>query len=225
MTGSSRIASISSGIGDEVGADVAAIELHSFDDVEGSIDTFGFFDSDDAVFTDLVHRIGNQIADFVVVVGGNGADLGDFLLAANRLRHALQFRNDFLNGFIDTALEVNGIHTGGHCLEAFGIDLLGQYGCRGRTVAGDIAGLGSDFANHLGAMFSIGSSTSTSFATVTPSLVTVGAPYFLSITTLRPRGPRVVLTAFANASTPRLRAERASNSYAIIFAAIAVLSP
>ena len=38
-------------------------------------------------------------------------------------------------------------------------------------------------------MFWYGSSSSISFATVTPSLVTVGEPHFLSRTTLRPRGP------------------------------------
>src|SRR5881397_1480448 len=59
-------------------------------------------------------------------------------------------------------------------------------------------------------MFSIGSSSSISFATVTPSLVIVGFPNFLSMTTLRPFGPRVTFTASANWSTPRLRRERAS---------------
>ena len=38
-------------------------------------------------------------------------------------------------------------------------------------------------------MFSKGSSSSISLAIVTPSLVIVGAPYFLSRTTLRPFGP------------------------------------
>jgi hypothetical protein len=46
---------------------------------------------------------------------------------------------------------------------------------------------------------------------VTPSLVIVGAPHFLSMTTFRPLGPRVTLTAFASASTPRSRDLRASS--------------
>ena len=46
------------------------------------------------------------------------------------------------------------------------------------------------------------SSNSISFATDTPSLVTVGAPKDLSNTTLRPRGPIVTSTASANALTP-----------------------
>src|SRR3954467_3338594 len=73
-------------------------------------------------------------------------------------------------------------------------------------------------------MFSSGSDSSISFATVTPSLVTVGAPNFLSMTTLRPRGPRVTFTASANWSTPRLRAARASTLKWSSLAAICVLS-
>src|SRR2546422_8136923 len=46
-------------------------------------------------------------------------------------------------------------------------------------------------------MFSSGSFSSISLATVTPSFVIVGEPNFLSRTTLRPLGPRVTLTASA----------------------------
>jgi hypothetical protein len=60
-------------------------------------------------------------------------------------------------------------------------------------------------------IFSKGSLRVISLATVTPSWVTVGAPHFLSIATLRPRGPSVVLTASATMSTPRLSARRASS--------------
>src|SRR5215467_11504597 len=52
-------------------------------------------------------------------------------------------------------------------------------------------------------MFSSGSLSSISLATVTPSLVMIGAPNFFSITALRPFGPRVIFTASARAFTPR----------------------
>ena len=52
-------------------------------------------------------------------------------------------------------------------------------------------------------MFSNLSASSISLATVTPSLVVRGAPKLLSITTLRPLGPNVTLTASARMSTPR----------------------
>src|SRR6185295_108693 len=69
-------------------------------------------------------------------------------------------------------------------------------------------------------MFSYGSSSSISFATVTPSLVTVGEPNFLSRTTLRPFGPRVAVTARESLVTPRRIACRAASSNNSCFAAI-----
>src|SRR5690242_18676757 len=58
-------------------------------------------------------------------------------------------------------------------------------------------------------MFSKWSSSSISLATVTPSLVIVGAPHDFSITTLRPRGPSVTFTALASASSPAPMCARA----------------
>ena len=50
-------------------------------------------------------------------------------------------------------------------------------------------------------MFSNSSVSSTSFATLTPSLVTDGPPKDFEMITFLPFGPSVTLTAFANAST------------------------
>src|SRR5207302_5548963 len=72
--------------------------------------------------------------------------------------------------------------------------------------------------------FSIGSSSSISFATVTPSLVTVGLPNFLSMTTFRPFGPSVTLTASASWSTPRFSRARASVLNSSCFAGMSVSS-
>src|SRR5580692_6412757 len=66
-------------------------------------------------------------------------------------------------------------------------------------------------------MFSKGSSSSTSRAMVTPSLVMVGAPNFLSMTTLRPLGPSVTLTVSASLLTPASRPRRAASSNFRIF--------
>src|SRR4051812_38339749 len=60
-------------------------------------------------------------------------------------------------------------------------------------------------------MFSNGSSSSTSRAMDTPSLVMVGAPNFLSRTTLRPLGPSVTLTVSASRFTPASSERRASS--------------
>src|SRR5882762_7121503 len=71
-------------------------------------------------------------------------------------------------------------------------------------------------------MFSNLFSSSISLATVTPSLVTVGAPHDFSITTLRPRGPRVTLTALASVSTPVCTRARAFSSKMMSLAAMTV---
>src|SRR3974390_3437625 len=69
-------------------------------------------------------------------------------------------------------------------------------------------------------MFSNLSSSSISFATVTPSLVMRGAPNDLSSTTLRPLGPSVTRTALARISTPRNMRSRASTENLTSLAAI-----
>src|SRR5580693_4908233 len=67
-------------------------------------------------------------------------------------------------------------------------------------------------------MFSRGSRNSISLATVTPSLVMIGAPNFFSITALRPLGPRVIFTASARALTPRRMDWREFSPVTICFA-------
>src|SRR5215203_2030614 len=73
-------------------------------------------------------------------------------------------------------------------------------------------------------MFSNLSSSSISLATVTPSLVMRGAPYDLSITTLRPFGPSVTLTALLRTSMPRSMRSRASVENLTSFADMALNS-
>src|SRR5215831_9224716 len=72
-------------------------------------------------------------------------------------------------------------------------------------------------------MFSNLSGSSISLATVTPSLVTLGAPQDFSSTTLRPRGPRVTVTASARTLTPRSTLARASSLNFTIFAGMSLL--
>ncbi len=60
-------------------------------------------------------------------------------------------------------------------------------------------------------MFSKAQSSSISLAMVTPSLVIRGLPNFLSSTTLRPLGPRVILTVSASWSMPDWSAFLASS--------------
>src|SRR6202047_2982583 len=71
-------------------------------------------------------------------------------------------------------------------------------------------------------IFSNLSSSSISLATVTPSLVTVGAPKLFSSTTLRPLGPSVTVTASVRTLIPFRILSRASCEKRTILAGIAL---
>ena len=77
------------GVGHEVGREVAAVELHALDDLERGLERLGLFDRDDAVLADLLHGLGDDLADRLVVVRRDRADLGDHV-ALDRLRQLLE---------------------------------------------------------------------------------------------------------------------------------------
>jgi len=139
------------GLIDEVGREVAAVELHAFDDFEFVLEALAVFDRDHAFLADLVHGFGDDVADFGVGVGGNGADLGDFLVGGRRLRDRLEFGDGGGDGLVDAALEIHRVHAGGDKLHAFVDDRLGENRGRGRAVTGVVGRLRGDFADHRGA--------------------------------------------------------------------------
>src|SRR5256714_105231 len=137
------------GVGDEVGRDVAAVELHALDDVEFGLERLGFLNRDDALVADLLHGIGQELADFGVAVGGDGADLGDFLVRGDLLGVLDEVGDHGFHSQVDTALQIHRVHAGGNRLGAFTDDRSREHGCGGGAVAGRIRGLGGDFAHHL----------------------------------------------------------------------------
>ena len=50
-------------VGHEVGREVAAVELHALDHVQRRLHRLGFLDGDDAFLADLLHRLGDDLAD------------------------------------------------------------------------------------------------------------------------------------------------------------------
>ena len=135
------------GIGDEVRGDIPPVELHALDDIQRGGHGFRFLDRNDAVLADLFHRFGNQVADRRVVVGGNGADLGDFFLRLAGSAELLEFFNHQLDGPIDPSFDLHRVAAGRNVLRALAVDRL-RKNCRGsRPVAGHIAGLAGHFAD------------------------------------------------------------------------------
>ena len=138
------------GVGDEVGADVATIELHTLDVLGLELQALGLFDGDDAVFADLVHDLGDQVAD-LGVLGGDGGHSGDLFLGGDVDGLGPDVLRERRDALLDAALEQHGVGAGGHVLQAFGDDGLGQHGGGGGAVAGDVVGLGGGFLQKLGA--------------------------------------------------------------------------
>ena len=56
------------GIGDEVGREIAAVELHALDDLDFGVERLGLLDGDDALVADLLHRVGDHLADRRIAV-------------------------------------------------------------------------------------------------------------------------------------------------------------
>src|SRR5438270_3241394 len=92
------------GIRDEVGRGVSAIELHALDVFRLGLQRLRLFHRDDAVFANLLHGLGDDLADGLVVVGRNRADLGNHF-AGDWLRQLVQFARKAVAFFVELACD------------------------------------------------------------------------------------------------------------------------
>ena len=137
------------GVGDEVGREIAAVELHALDDFELGVEALGLLDRDDALVADLLHRFGDHVADGLLAVGGDGADLGDLAGVLDLLGALGDLLDDLGDGLVDAAAQIHRVHAGGDGLEALAHDGLSEDGGGRRAVTGEIVGLLGDLAHHL----------------------------------------------------------------------------
>ena len=136
-------------IGDEVGGEIAAVELHAFDDLDVGVERLRLFHRDHALVADLLHRLGDHLADGGVAVGRNGANLGNLGGRADLLGSLLDVLDHSGDGDVDAALQVHRVHAGGHRLGPFPDDRLREHGRGGGAVAGDVVGFRRHLAHHL----------------------------------------------------------------------------
>ncbi len=113
------------GIGDEVRRQVAPVELHPLDDVQGRLDHLCFLDGDDAVLAHLLHGVGDQIADHLVAVGRDGSDLCDLLPLLRGLGESLELGYNHLHRLVDPPLQGHGVGAGRHVLHPLAEDGFG----------------------------------------------------------------------------------------------------
>ena len=72
-------------VGHEVRRDVAPVELHALGVFLLEAEALALLDGDDAVLADLVHHLGDDLAD-LGIGGGDGRDGGDLLAVVDRAR-------------------------------------------------------------------------------------------------------------------------------------------
>ena len=136
------------GVGDHIRGDIAAVELHAFDNIEAGLGGLGLFDGDDASGRDLLHGLGDQLAD-LLVAGGDGADAGDVRAAVHGLRVGLDGLDGGVNGLLHALAHDHGVGAGADVLQALADDGLCQQGGGGGAVACDVVRLRSDFTDEL----------------------------------------------------------------------------
>ena len=143
------------GIGDEVGRDVALVELHALGELQAHLGDAGLLDGDDTVLADLVKGIGDEGAD-LGVLRGDGGDLGDLVAALHltcRRGERLAHGGD---GCVDALLERHRIGARSDLAQALLDHGLREHGGRGGAVAGDVIGLGGDLLDELSSEVLVG---------------------------------------------------------------------
>ena len=137
-------------VGHEVGRDVASVELHALGVFLLETERLAFLDRDDAVLADLVHDLGDDVADFRIR-GGDGGDGRDLLARVDRAGLLLDLGDDGLDGLLDADADEHRVGARGDVADAFVDHRLAQDHGGGGAVAGDVVGLGRDFLEKLGA--------------------------------------------------------------------------
>src|SRR4051794_35728216 len=143
------------GVGHEVRRDVTLVEAHALGELELEAEGVALLDGDDAFLADLVHRLGDDLADRGVP-GGDGGGGGDLLLGLHVLGQLLQRLGDAGDGGLDAPLEGHRVRAGGHVAQALTDQRLGQDGRRRRAVTGNVVGLLGDLLDQLGADLLVG---------------------------------------------------------------------
>src|SRR5207253_597108 len=101
------------GVGEEVGGDVATVELHALDVLGLETEAAALLDGDDAVLADLLHDVGYEVAD-LAVGGGVAGDVGDVVTPLDGGGEGLDVLDGGAGGDVNALLELHGVGAGGH---------------------------------------------------------------------------------------------------------------
>ena len=151
MKASSRLAVHRGRIVDEVRGDEPLVELHAVDVLDLGLGGLSLLDRDHAVLADAFEGLGQQLADRLVVVGTDRADVGDFRLLGDRLGHLDQLGLGRVHRLLNAAPHRRRIGPGHDVAQTFLENRPRQDRGRRGAVAGQVGGLLGHLDDQLGA--------------------------------------------------------------------------
>ena len=137
------------GIGCHVWCDVTAVKLHTLNNVGICVGGFGLLNGYNAVGRDLIHRLGNKLAD-IFVARRDCSNSGNIGRAVYLFGICLYSFDSGVNGLFHALAKYHRICAGCNVLHTLVNKRLSQNGCGSCTVAGDIVGFGSNLFYKLG---------------------------------------------------------------------------
>jgi hypothetical protein len=133
----------------EVRRDVALVEAHALGELELEAEGVALLDGDDTFLADLVHRLGDDLAD----LGVRGRDRrggGDLLPGLDGLRLGQQLLADGLGRLLDALLQAHRVGAGRDVAQTLTDESLSEHGRGGGAVTGYVVGLLGNFLDELG---------------------------------------------------------------------------
>jgi len=136
------------GIADEIRADVPAINLHTLDVLGLKCQALALLDRDHAILADLVHHLGDQLAD-LLVLSRDGSYTGDLVLGGDVGGHLADRFDQLFSRCLDAALDEHRVRASGYVLQPLSDNGMRQDGCRSGAIAGDVIRLDRGFFEQL----------------------------------------------------------------------------
>ncbi len=135
-------------VGDHVRREVALVEGHALGELQLQAEGVGLLDGDDTVLADLVHRLGDELADLLVLRGerGHGGDVG---LVLDRAGGREELLGHGLDRGVDALLQGGRGSARGDVAQTLADQRLGQHGGGGGAVTRDVVGLGRHLLHEL----------------------------------------------------------------------------
>src|SRR5213593_1440624 len=113
-------------VGDEVGREIALVELHAFHNFQRGLDRLRFFNRNSAVLAYFVHGVSDDFANGRVPVGRDGGDLFDLFLVLDLFGDPGEMIHGCVHRLLDAALNANRVPARGDKFQTFPVNRLGE---------------------------------------------------------------------------------------------------